>query len=133
MGVRRAALGLAGRKGSDVGRPIFFLVNDQEQALRELAGELDRRFGADYQILSEQSPDKALTALGQLARGLSGENLTNRAVEQAWLFGANFVSQQVTGLGVRGSSSTTDRLRRNLRRTPPRTDRQLAARRGPSA
>ena len=67
MGVRRAALGLAGRKGSDVGRPIFFLVNDQEQALRELAGDLDRRFGADYQILSEQSPDKALTALGQLA------------------------------------------------------------------
>ncbi len=50
-----------------MGRPIFFLVNDQEQALRELAGVLDRRFGADYQILSERSPDTALTALAQLA------------------------------------------------------------------
>jgi thioredoxin reductase (NADPH) len=36
-------------------------------------------------------------------RGLSGDDFTNRAVEQAWLFGVNFVlSQQVTGLGVRG-------------------------------
>ncbi len=35
-------------------------------------------------------------------RGLSGQDFTNRAVEQAWLFGANFVSQQVTGLSVRG-------------------------------
>lgn len=50
-----------------MGRPIFFLVNDREQALRELAGALDRRFGADYQILSEQSPDKALIALARLA------------------------------------------------------------------
>jgi len=50
-----------------VGRPIFFLVNDQERDLRELAGVLDRRFGADYHILSEQSPDKALIALDRLA------------------------------------------------------------------
>src|SRR5512142_3253351 len=54
-------------EGGDVGRPIFFLVNDRERALRELAGVLDRRFGADYQILSEQSPDKALIALARLA------------------------------------------------------------------
>jgi thioredoxin reductase (NADPH) len=67
MGVRPAALGRGGRKGGDVGRPIFFLVNDRERALRELAGALDRRFGADYQILSEQSPDKALIALARLA------------------------------------------------------------------
>jgi thioredoxin reductase (NADPH) len=67
MGVRPAALGPGGRKGGDVGRPIFFLVNDRERALRELAGVLDRRFGADYQILSEQSPDEALIALDRLA------------------------------------------------------------------
>jgi thioredoxin reductase (NADPH) len=60
-------LALVGGKGGDVGRPIFFLVNDQERALRELAGVLDRRFGADYHILSEQSPDKALIALARLA------------------------------------------------------------------
>jgi thioredoxin reductase (NADPH) len=36
-------------------------------------------------------------------RGISGDDLTNRAVEQAWLFGAHFVlSQHATNLGVRG-------------------------------
>jgi thioredoxin reductase (NADPH) len=50
-----------------VGSAIFFLVNDQEQALQELAGALDRRFGADYRILSERTPDAALTTLARLA------------------------------------------------------------------
>jgi thioredoxin reductase (NADPH) len=67
MGVRPAALGRGGRKGGDVGKPIFFLVNDRERALRELASVLDRRFGADYHILTEQSPDEALIALARLA------------------------------------------------------------------
>jgi thioredoxin reductase (NADPH) len=36
-------------------------------------------------------------------RGISGDDLTNRAVEQAWLFGARIVlSQQATHLGTRG-------------------------------
>ena len=36
-------------------------------------------------------------------RGLSGDDLANRAVEQAWLFGADFVlAQRATGLSVRG-------------------------------
>jgi thioredoxin reductase (NADPH) len=36
-------------------------------------------------------------------RGISGDELTNRAVEQAWLFGADLVvSQPVTGLAVEG-------------------------------
>lgn len=36
-------------------------------------------------------------------RGISGEDLTVRAFEQAWLFGADFVlSQRATGLAVRG-------------------------------
>jgi thioredoxin reductase (NADPH) len=36
-------------------------------------------------------------------RGISGEDLTNRAVEQAWFFGADFVlAQQVTGLRAEG-------------------------------
>jgi thioredoxin reductase (NADPH) len=37
-------------------------------------------------------------------RGISGDDLTNRAVEQAWLFGARFVlSQRATQLSTRGS------------------------------
>jgi len=37
-------------------------------------------------------------------RGISGDDLTNRAVEQAWLFGARIVlSQHATHLGTRGS------------------------------
>jgi thioredoxin reductase (NADPH) len=36
-------------------------------------------------------------------RGISGDDLTNRAVEQAWLFGADFVmSQAATSVGTRG-------------------------------
>jgi thioredoxin reductase (NADPH) len=45
-------------------------------------------------------------------RGISGDDLTNRAVEQAWLFGADFVvSQAATWLGTRGADRivrTTD-------------------------
>jgi thioredoxin reductase (NADPH) len=45
-------------------------------------------------------------------RGVSGSDLANRAMQQAWLFGTNFVlSQQATWLGVRGSGRlvrTTD-------------------------
>lgn len=37
-------------------------------------------------------------------RGISGSDLANRAMQQAWLFGTNFVlSQPATWLGVRGS------------------------------
>ena len=45
-------------------------------------------------------------------RGVAGEDLTNRAVEQAWLFGADFVvSQEATRLSTRGAERlvrTTD-------------------------
>jgi thioredoxin reductase (NADPH) len=45
-------------------------------------------------------------------RGISGSDLANRAMQQAWLFGTNLVvSQQATRLGVRGSErvvGTTD-------------------------
>ena len=34
--------------------------------------------------------------------GLTGEELTNRATEQAWLFGANIVITQAAGLAARG-------------------------------
>jgi thioredoxin reductase (NADPH) len=36
-------------------------------------------------------------------RGLSGDDLTNRAIDQAWLFGAQFTLGQAEGLTVRGA------------------------------
>ena len=36
-------------------------------------------------------------------RGLSGDDLTNRAIEQAWLFGASFMLAQAAGLTVDGA------------------------------
>ena len=74
-------------------RPIFFLVNDQDQALRELAGALDRRFGADYQILSERSPDTALTALAQLAASSETVALLIAAPHMAGLDGVDFLTR----------------------------------------
>jgi thioredoxin reductase (NADPH) len=49
-----------------MGQPILFLVNDQGRVLDALAGDLARRFGGDYQILSEGSPSAALVTLEQL-------------------------------------------------------------------
>jgi hypothetical protein len=43
-----------------MGQPILFLVNDQGWVLDALAGDLARRFAADYDILSEQSLAVAL-------------------------------------------------------------------------
>jgi thioredoxin reductase (NADPH) len=37
-------------------------------------------------------------------RGLSGDDLTNRAIEQAWLFGAEFALGQAVGLSVSGEA-----------------------------
>jgi len=50
-----------------MGQPILFLVNDQGRVLDALAGDLARRFGVDYQILSEGSSSTALVTLEQLA------------------------------------------------------------------
>jgi thioredoxin reductase (NADPH) len=74
-----------------VGRPIFFVVNDEEQALRELAGVLDSRFGADYQILSERSPDAALTALARLAATSETVALLIGAPRMAAMDGVEFL------------------------------------------
>jgi thioredoxin reductase (NADPH) len=50
-----------------VDKPVFFLVEDEEAVLEALAGDLSRRFGADYRILGERSPERALEALRRLA------------------------------------------------------------------
>jgi thioredoxin reductase (NADPH) len=44
-------------------RPVIFLVADDGRVLDALAGDLGRRFGADYRIVAERSPRAALAAL----------------------------------------------------------------------
>ena len=48
--------------------PILFLVDDRPQVLEALAGDLERRFGADHRVLTGTSPGAALEALEGLAR-----------------------------------------------------------------
>src|SRR6266545_506219 len=54
---------------SGMGKPLFFLVDDDAARLEALAGELRRRFGADYQVLAERSPSAALATLVRLGAG----------------------------------------------------------------
>ena len=48
---------------------MFFLAHDHADLLEALASELERRFGADYRIRSETSPEAALAAVRSLAAG----------------------------------------------------------------
>jgi hypothetical protein len=40
-----------------MGTPVLFVVDEDRTALEALAADLDRRFGADYQILARALPD----------------------------------------------------------------------------
>src|SRR6266508_1675836 len=48
-----------------VGNPIVFLIDDEPEVLASLGAALERRFGADYRILTDQSPTSALGQLEQ--------------------------------------------------------------------
>src|SRR5215216_13449 len=50
-------------------QPIILLVADDSRLLDGLAGDLERRFGADYRIQAERSPAGGLAALERLAGG----------------------------------------------------------------
>ena len=50
-----------------MGQPILFLVDDRPRVLEALAGDLERRFGADHRILTGHVPAAALAALEALA------------------------------------------------------------------
>src|SRR5919204_3470330 len=62
----RSVSGGGEKAGGEMGRPILFLVNDQQPVLDALAADLGRRFGVDYQILAERSPAAALATLDRL-------------------------------------------------------------------
>jgi thioredoxin reductase (NADPH) len=52
-----------------VGKPVFFVVVEDEAVLSELAAELRHRFGADYEVVAERAPEPAMAALERLAGG----------------------------------------------------------------
>src|SRR5690242_15457982 len=47
-------------------RPVLFAVADEREELRELAGDLRRRYGADYRVLTSPSGPAALRRLARL-------------------------------------------------------------------
>ena len=54
-------------------QPIFFLVDEDPAAVEALAGDLERRFRADYRVVGETSAAAALERLGEL--GAAGEQV----------------------------------------------------------
>jgi thioredoxin reductase/DNA-binding NarL/FixJ family response regulator len=65
-----------------VAEPILFVVGDDPDTLASLATALERRFGADYRILTDRSPSSALTRL-EKARG-GGEEVA-LVVADLWM------------------------------------------------
>ena len=50
--------------------PLLVVVDDSSDDLRSLRDELERRFGADYEIVAQRCASAAVTALGKsLAKG----------------------------------------------------------------
>jgi hypothetical protein len=47
--------------------PILLVVDEDQAVLEALSGDLGRRFGVDYRILTESSPARALAVLERLA------------------------------------------------------------------
>ncbi|MGH7268322.1 MAG: hypothetical protein ACREMB_26175 [Candidatus Rokuibacteriota bacterium] len=62
--------------------PILFVLEDDPETLAALAGALERRFGDDYRVLTDQSPTGALARLRQ-ARD-RGEELASVLADQ-WM------------------------------------------------
>jgi thioredoxin reductase (NADPH) len=74
-----------------MGRPILFLVNDQQPVLDALAADLGRRFGVDYQILAERSPAAALATLDRLVAASEEVALLVAAQRMAGMTGVEFL------------------------------------------
>jgi thioredoxin reductase (NADPH) len=48
--------------------PVLLVIDDDPRELATCDHALRRRFGADYGVLTERSPEAALELLGRLAR-----------------------------------------------------------------
>ena len=51
-----------------VSQPIFFVVDEDPSAVEALAGDLERRFRADYRVMGETSAAGGARAAGRAAR-----------------------------------------------------------------
>jgi thioredoxin reductase len=74
-----------------MGRPILLLVNEQDRVLEALAGDLGRRFGAEYRILGERSPAAALATLQRLAAQSEEVALLIVAQQMREMAGVDFI------------------------------------------
>ena len=64
--VTQVELGLLGRLGEMAG-PVLFVVDHDTSSLRELLADLTRRFGDDFTVKGDSSPEAALVALQEMA------------------------------------------------------------------
>jgi thioredoxin reductase (NADPH) len=74
-------------------QPVIFLVADDGRVLDGLAGDLGRRFGADYRVVAERSPGAALAALESLAAAATDVALVVAARTMAELGGLELLSR----------------------------------------
>jgi thioredoxin reductase (NADPH) len=74
-----------------MGRPILFLVNDQGRVLDALADDLSRRFGVDYNILSERSATAALRTFAAMTRRADEIALVIAAQRMSEMTGVEFL------------------------------------------
>jgi thioredoxin reductase (NADPH) len=86
-----ASEGTADGAGGEMGRPILFLVNDQEPVLDALAADVGRRFGVDHQVLAERSPAAALATLDRLVAASEEVALFVAAQRMAGMTGVEFL------------------------------------------
>ena len=64
--VAEVEAGLLGRLGEMPG-PVLFVVDHDESSLRVLLADLTRRFGNDFTVKGDSSPEAALGALQEVA------------------------------------------------------------------
>src|SRR5262249_6042924 len=58
--------GRSARAMNGATRPVLLLVDEDREGLDALRRALDRRLGADYQIIAETQPDRGLSVLERL-------------------------------------------------------------------
>ena len=71
-----------------MGTPVLLLVDDDPEAL---AGDVGRRFGADYQVLAERSPVAALASLRRLGAQSQAVALLVAGQRMAEMSGVEFL------------------------------------------
>ena len=80
-----------------VSQPIFFVVDEDPSAVEMLAGDLERRFQADYRVVGETSAAAALERLAALRD--AGEQV------------ALIICYKQTGLSNNGTASGDSELK----------------------